>query len=130
MSSFPPRIVFEIECFCNERKSTKFVTFPTPNLGTMQLSAIKSFPCSSAGGPDRMRLQHLKDTLSHYKGELSPFLTSLTAFCQLVLEGRVPVVVRPLFFGATLTALEKKSGGVRFFAVSCTLRQQAAKIAG
>ena len=60
-----------------------------------------------------MHPQHLKDTLSHYNGESSLFFTSLTSFCQLVLEGRVPVEVHPLFFGATLRALKKKSGWER-----------------
>ena len=42
----------------------------------------------------------------------------------------MPDVVRPFFFGATLVALEKKSGGVRPIAVGCTLRRLVAKIAG
>jgi len=33
-------------------------------------------------------------------------MSSLAAFCSLVLEGRVP------FFGASLTMLDKKSGNV------------------
>ena len=77
------------------------------------ICAIISFPCGSAGSPNHIHPQHLKDILSHYKGEYCPFLTSLTAFCQLVLEGRVPVEIHQLFFGVTRTALEKKSGGVR-----------------
>ena len=81
----------------------------------------KSFPCCSAGGPDCMRPQHLKDMLNHYKGESSPFMSSLAAFCSLVLEGHVPEEVCRLF-GASLTALDKKSGGVRPIAVGCTLR--------
>ena len=69
--------------------------------------AIKSFPCGSAGGPYRMRLQHLKDMLNHYKGESSPFMSSLAAICSLVLESRVPDEVCPLFYGASLTTSDK-----------------------
>ena len=92
--------------------------------------AIRSFPCGSAGGPDCLRPQHLKDILQSARDDDSPFLQTLASFCALVLEGRVPDVVRPFFFGATLVALEKQSGGVRPIAVGCTLRRLVAKIAG
>ena len=92
--------------------------------------AIRSFPCGSAGGPDRLRPQHLKDILQSARDDDSPFLQTLASFCALVLEGRVPDVVRPFFFGATLVALEKQSGGVRPIAVGCTLRRLVAKTAG
>ena len=51
----------------------------------------------------------------------SPLLTALTSFCDLVLEGKTPVSVRPNFFGARLTALRKSDGGVRPIASGCTL---------
>ena len=47
----------------------------------------------------------------------------------MVLQGDVPVDVRPLFFGASLVALRKKCGGVRPIAVGCTLRRLVAKVA-
>ena len=47
----------------------------------------------------------------------------------MVLRGDVPAEVRPLFFGASLVALRKKSGGVRPIAVGCTLRRLVAKVA-
>ena len=62
--------------------------------------------------------------------EDSVFLSTLASFCSLVLEGRVPETVRPILFGASLVALEKKSGGVRPIAVGCTLRRLVSKIAG
>ena len=39
----------------------------------------------------------------------------------------VLVGARPFFFGATLTTLNKKDGGVRPIAVGCSLRRLAAK---
>ena len=84
----------------------------------------------SAGGPGGLKPQHLKDLRNHSNGHCSSFLSSLAAFTALVLEGRTPPSVRPFFFGATLTALNKKGGGVRPIAVGCTLRRLVAKIAG
>ncbi len=93
--------------------------------------AIRSFPNGSAGSPDRLRPQHLKDLLLHAAGDAdSQFLISPASFCTLVLEGRVPAEIRPFFFGASLVALEKKSGGIRPIAVGCTLRRLVANIAG
>ena len=57
-------------------------------------------------------------------------LPALTAFVQLVLEGRTPTFIRPYFFGANLTAISKSDGGVRPIAVGCTLRRLVAKVAG
>ena len=54
----------------------------------------------------------------------------MASFCSLVMEGRVPDAVHPLFFGASLVALEKTSGGVRPIAVGCSFRRLIAKIAG
>ena len=89
--------------------------------------AIKYFPNGSAGGPDRLRPQHLKDMLQSCHGEHS-ILSSLASFCSLVLGGRVPDY-SGIFFGAILVALEKKSGGVRPITVGCTLRRLVAKVA-
>ena len=68
-----------------------------------------------------MRPQHLKDILQCRRSEVSPFVTTLTAFYCHVLGGGVPEAVRPFFLGASLVELEKKSRGVRPIAVGCTL---------
>ena len=57
-------------------------------------------------------------------------LPVLTAFVNHVIEGRTPPSIRPFFFGANLTALQKKDGGVRPIAVGCILRRLIAKLAG
>ena len=67
----------------------------------------------AAGGRDGLWPQHLKDMLRGSEGNVPSLLSSLSAFATLVLEERVPPSVRPFFFGASLTALEKKGGGVR-----------------
>ena len=110
-------------------------TLPSPSQsstcgGAGNCKRHQIFSCGSAGGPDILRPQHLKDMLSIAGDEDSVFLNSLASFCSMVLEGRVPEAVRPIFFGASLVALQKKSGGVRPIAVGCTLRRLVSKIAG
>ena len=93
--------------------------------------AVRSFPNGSAGGPDGLRPQHLKDMISPSAVDCcQALLPALTSFVKLVLEGRIPSSITPYFFGANLTALQKKDGGVRPIAVGCTLRRLAAKVAG
>ena len=93
------------------------------------LQTIRSFPKASAGGPDGLRPQHLKDMMSDNGGR-QVLLPALASFIQLVLEGRTPTSIRPFSFGANLTALLKKQGGVRPIVVGCTLRRLGAKVAG
>ena len=67
------------------------------------IHAIRSFPCGSAGGPDKLRPQHLKDLLQLLGNESeNPLLSALVDFCNLILRGDTPEVVRPFFFGATI----------------------------
>ena len=94
------------------------------------MQAIRSFPKSSAGSPDGLRPQHLQDMVGASAGAGGAMLLqSLTAFTSLVLAGDIPVETRPFFFGASLTALNKKDGEVRPIAVGCTLRRLVAKVA-
>ena len=93
--------------------------------------AIRSFPNGSAGGPDGLKPQHLKDMIGPSAVDCSQaLLPALASFIELVLEGRMPPSIMPYFFGANLTALQKKDGGIRPIAVGCTLRRLAAKVAG
>ena len=57
-------------------------------------------------------------------------LQSLNIFVNFVLAGDLASLAQPYFFGTTLTALNKKDGGVRPIAVGCTLRRLVAKCAG
>ena len=62
--------------------------------------AIKSFPCGSAGGPDGLRPQHLKEMIGHATGSCVPhLLRALTSFVNLVLDGSTIPSVFPFFFG-------------------------------
>ena len=72
-------------------------------------AAITSFPQGSAGGPDGLRPQHLKDLLAD-KSENDPLLLAITDFINVVLAGKTPEAVRPIIFGGALTALQKNSG--------------------
>ena len=74
--------------------------------------AIRSFQKSSAGGPVGLRPQHLKDMLLDDSSR-QVLLPTLASFMQLVLESRTPLSIWPFFFGANLTALHKKDGGIR-----------------
>jgi hypothetical protein len=94
----------------------------------MVRKAVFSFPAGSAGGPDGLRPQHLKDILGSCRDDLeSDFLSSLSNFIGLVVGGEVPQAVRAFFFGASLIGLPKEDGGVRPIAIGCTLRRLAAK---
>ena len=112
---------------------------PSPEAFSIQvlpndvLTAIKSFPNCSSGGPDKLQPQHLKDMVLGLDDPLeSPILSALTEFCSLVLQGNTPAESRPFFIGASLVAFRKKQwggGGVRPIAVGCTLRRLVAKVA-
>ena len=94
------------------------------------LKAINSFPGGSGGGLDGLRPQHLKDLVGSGKQEHEVnLLKSLTIFVNLVLNGGVPDDIRPIFFGASLCALQKKDGGVHSIAIGSTLRRLVSKIA-
>lgn len=90
--------------------------------------AVLSFPAGSAGGPDGLRPQHIRDLLLCREAG-SDFLTALTAFVNMVLAGRCPSDVAPVFFGGRLLALNKKSGGIRPIAIGFTLRRVVSKCA-
>ena len=92
--------------------------------------AIRSFPNDSAGGPDGLRPQHLKDMIGPNSNRgAQALLSTLTRFATLVLQGKTPVSIRPFLFRASWTALTK-DGGIRPIAVGCTLRRLVAKVAG
>ena len=95
------------------------------------VQAIRSFPNDSAGGPEGLRPQHLKDLVSATAEKPGKeLLSALTSFINLVVSGKTPHETRSTFFGASLIALRKKGGGVRPIAVGQTLRRLAAKCVG
>jgi len=56
-------------------------------------------------------------------------IASLAEFTNLCKEGCVPSFVRPILYGASLCALNKKDGGITPFAVGSTLRRLVARVA-
>ena len=73
--------------------------------------AVTSFPAGSAGGPDGIRPQHIKD-LMNCRETGADFLTALTSFVNMILAGLCPMEVAPVFFGGRLIGLDKKSGDI------------------
>ena len=96
---------------------------------SLVLKAISSFPAGSAGGPDGLRPQHLKDLTMNREASDVELIDALTEFVNLILCGEILPAARPFFFGASLTALPKLDAGVRPIAVGCTLRRLVAKCA-
>ena len=110
-------------------------------------AAIMSFPNGSAGGPDGLRPQHLKDLLVQSPATvgvtdpsgvgfaletdqvIDPLLEAITNLVNLLLGGGVPEFVRESLFGGSLTAISKKGGGIRPIAVGYTWRRLAGKVA-
>ena len=58
------------------------------------------------------------------------FLRALTNLVNVILEGNIPLELRPYFFGAILIALQKTDGVLRPIAVGNTFRRLPAKYAG
>ena len=56
-------------------------------------------------------------------------MTSLVGLLTLILEGKTPPVIHPLFFGANLIVLSKKDGGIHPIAVGCAYRRLVSKCA-
>jgi len=92
------------------------------------MKAISSFPSGSAGGPDGLIPQHLKDLVSRQTGD-TQLLSSLTSFANLLLSKRLPVEISKIFFGGKLIAIQKKDGGIRPIVIGYTLRRMTAKAA-
>ena len=70
------------------------------------IKAVRTFPAGSAGGPDGLRPQHLLDLVNNRESGPA-LLTSLTAFVNMLLEGKCDPAVTPVLFGGGLITLEK-----------------------
>ena len=92
------------------------------------MTAIRTFPPGSAGGPDGIRPQHIVDMVC-CRVNGPALLIAITAFVNMLLDGKCSPAVTPILFGGTLMALEKKTGGIRPIAIGYTLRRIAAKCA-
>ena len=93
------------------------------------LAAVQSFPNGSAGGIDGLRPQHLKDMLNQSIGAAhSSLAEALAKLMTVMIHGKAPEGICDIFYGASLTALKKKDGGIRPIAVGNTLRRLASKI--
>ena len=93
------------------------------------LSALEGFPKGSSPGFSQLRAQHLLDAI---KGTNVPdaqiCLENLTRLMSLLLSGKLDRNISPWLSGAPITALYKKSGGVRPIAVGDVLRRLASRL--
>lgn len=90
---------------------------------------IISFRPGSAGGLDSLRPQHLKDLIAEDIGIYSlNLLNIITDFANFILYNSIPELIVPIFYGASLCALNKKGGGIRPIAMGLCWRRLAAKL--
>jgi len=116
-------------CAPLDRRPAPSIVVPPLQVSPMAIKkAIYSFPNGSAGGPDGLRPQHLKDLLLGAHDD-HPLLLAITDLVNLQLEGLTPSSVRSTLFGASLLAISKKTGGVRPIAVGYVWRRLTAKVA-
>ena len=92
-------------------------------------AAITSFPTGSVAGPDGIRPANLKSLVGCPEAVGIQLLEAITKFTNMIVRGETPDFASPLFFGATLSALAKKDGGVCPIAVGNIFRRLAAKAA-
>jgi hypothetical protein len=91
--------------------------------------SISNFPAGSAGGLDALGPQILKDLTHAALGETGKQLVEkIEKFLGIILAGKVHASICPIFCGASLTALKKKTGGIRPIAVGNVWRRLTAKI--
>jgi hypothetical protein len=92
--------------------------------------ALSKFTQGSSGGPDGLSPQHLKDLIVKNSGMAgTSLIDALTEVTNIILSEAVPREILPFLYGANLTALEKKGGGIRPIASGSTLRRIAGRIA-
>ena len=66
-----------------------------------------SFPNDSSAGLDGISPQILKDLTATSNGQTGlSFLRALTNLVNVILDGKVPLELRPYFFGVKLIALK------------------------
>ena len=75
-------------------------------VGSTVHSCINSFPNGSAGGPDKLGPQIIKDMIGMCKETSNKLSEDLTGLTNIILSGGVPIDIRPFFFGANLFALK------------------------
>jgi len=79
-------------------------------------TAVASFLNGSAGGPEGLRPQHIKDLVAESSSNES-LLENITEFVNIILEGKTLLSVRPILFGGSQTGLRKVGGGLHPIAV-------------
>ena len=93
------------------------------------LMYLKGFPRGTSPGASGLRAQHILDAVSgHTTSSAEDCLHALTRFMNFLLSGKASPLLAPWLCGAPLTALLKKTGGVRPIAVGEVLRRLASRL--
>jgi ribonuclease HI len=88
------------------------------------LSLLRRFNISTGSGPSGLKVTHLTDMV-RCRG--LDFATDLAGITSAIAAGHIPKPIRRFLYGASLSALAKKSGGVRPIASGEILRRLSAK---
>ena len=91
------------------------------------IGQIKTSHNFSAAGQSEMYPEHLLHAVNCAASDQSKqAITSITKLVNVATRGQLPVSVESVFCSASLTALKKLKGGVRFIAVGEVLRRLVA----
>ncbi len=92
-------------------------------------TALRSFPCGSAGGGSGIRASHIYEALSTIPLDENNYcLKALTAFINTLLRGKISSRLSPFIAGAVLVALKKKDNGIRPIAIGEVYRRICSKL--
>ena len=85
------------------------------------------FHAGGSGGPDGLRLGHLRSLVARGSAEAgSRLLSVLTDLVNVMLRREVPQFAVPILYGANECAVREKDGGTRSTVVGSTIRRLGA----
>jgi len=135
--SFAPNDASTLQALIDKHHShplpTDYPDSPEPVLTTFLEAEVQkcilSFPIGSAGGLDALRPQIIKELISQQTGDAGrKLISSITNLSNFLVNDATPEAIRCILFGASLTVLSKKKGGIRPIAVGNVWRRLTSKL--